>query len=72
MKAKIMKYIKDHAHSGVHDVANNIGANELETLSAINQLCRDGYVKQDHPILLSENNHNSVYYSATGKFFIEE
>ena len=72
MKTKIMNYIKDHAHSDVHEIASNIGANELETLKTINQLCKAGFIKQDYPIPLSENNHNSVYYTATGKVFVEE
>ncbi len=67
MKKYVYDYILSNPHVSIHEIASALAIQELETLKLVRILEKDGYVRMDSPIPLSQANNNSCFYSATGK-----
>lgn len=72
MKKRVLDYITVHPHSSAVAVAQSLNLPGLDALRLIHELERECYLKMDTPVPLSpDNKHNSNYYTATGKKYIE-
>ena len=68
MKKKVYEYICNHPKSNIHEIAADLGVQELETLQTVLILEKDGYVT-GHPTALSGAVNDSCRYSAGWRKF---